>query len=61
MTIDDDMGPDRNGAGRVVWFALGALAVSAAVALFLYADGHFSDGRPDARLDETRTIIESRT
>jgi hypothetical protein len=27
--------------GKVVWFAAGALAVAAAVALFLYADGYF--------------------
>ena len=26
---------------RVGWFAAGALAAAAAVALFLYADGHF--------------------
>lgn len=27
--------------GKVVWFAAGALAVAALVALFLYADGYF--------------------
>lgn len=35
---------DRNataGDSRVGWFAAGALAAAAAVALFLYADGYF--------------------
>jgi hypothetical protein len=35
---------DRNaiaGDSRVGWFAAGALAVAAAIALFLYADGYF--------------------
>jgi hypothetical protein len=35
---------DRNistGDNRVGWFAAGALATAAAVALFLYADGYF--------------------
>ena len=52
--------PD-NGARRVVWFAFGALAVSVAVALFLFADGYFKDSRSDARTDEPRTIIEAKT
>ena len=29
------------GDSRVGWFAAGALAVAAAIALFLYADGYF--------------------
>ena len=45
--------------GRVGWFAAGALAVAAAVALFLYADGYFDDsGSIELKVDVPEVIIE---
>lgn len=32
---------NRADSGKAMWFAGGALAVAAAIALFLYADGYF--------------------
>ncbi len=58
---NDDDEANGDGARRVIWFALGALAVSGAVALFLLADGYFQAGHSGDLADETRTIIESRT
>jgi hypothetical protein len=61
MAVYDDNEYTGEGARRVVWFALGALAVSAAVALFLFADGYFGASHSDTLADEPRTIIESKT
>ena len=57
----DDNETPGDGPRRVVWFALGALAVSAAVALLLFADGYFKTSRSDALTDGSRTIIESKS
>lgn len=49
------------GASRVGWFAAGALAVAALVALFLYADGYFDAASGVASsADANRTIIEAK-
>ena len=61
MAAYDDNETNGDGARRVVWFALGALAVSAAVALFLFADGYFKTSRSDTLTDQPRTIIEAKT
>ena len=61
METYDDNEMNGDGPRRVVWFALGALAVSAAVALFLFADGFFQTSRSDALTAEPRTIIEAKT
>ena len=61
MAAYEDNETPRDGARRVVWFALGALAVSAAVALFLFADGYFKTSRSDVLMDGSRTIIESKS
>ena len=47
------------GTSRVGWFAAGALAVAALVALFLYADGYF-DGDTATASEASRTIIEAK-
>ena len=46
---------DSIGASRVTWFAAGALAAVAALALFLFADGFFTAEAGD---EPPRTIIE---
>lgn len=50
------------GTSRVGWFAAGALAVAALVALFLYADGYFdgASGVAASATDADRTIIEAK-
>jgi hypothetical protein len=52
---------DNAEASRVTWFAAGALAAAAAVALFLFADGFFeADASVSAQADAPRTIIEGK-
>ncbi|MBS3647454.1 hypothetical protein KEU06_02295 [Pseudaminobacter sp. 19-2017] len=52
---------DSADASRVTWFAAGALAAAAAVALFLFADGYFeADASLSAQADGQRTIIEGK-
>ena len=49
------------GASRVGWFAAGALAVAALLALFLYADGYFDgDTATASGIEAGRTIIEAK-
>jgi hypothetical protein len=52
---------DNAGASRVTWFAAGALAAAAAVAMFLFADGYFeASASLSAQADTPRTIIEAK-
>ena len=37
-------GSDTQSSGKVGWFAAGAVAVAAAIGIFLYADGYFDRG-----------------
>ena len=54
---DRDM-PAGNGRSRIGWFAGGALAVAAAVGLFLYADGYF-EPQDEIAVDMPDVIIEA--
>ena len=44
-----------NGIG---WFVAGALAVAAAIALFLYADGYFDSDSVELKIDLPKVTIE---
>jgi hypothetical protein len=54
-----DTDTTENGQHRVIWFAAGALAAAAALALFLFADGYF-EARAGTSAQSERTIIEGK-
>lgn len=48
----------RRGGNSIGWFAAGALAVAAAIGLFLYADGYFDKDTVQMKIDLPRVTIE---
>jgi hypothetical protein len=54
---DGDMVVTNSGNG-IGWFVAGALAVAAAVALFLYADGYFDKDSVELKIELPKVTIE---
>ena len=50
---------DTQSSSKVGWFAAGAVAVAAAIGLFLYADGYFDRGDSvELKIELPRIIVD---
>jgi hypothetical protein len=47
-----------NSGNSIGWFVAGALAVAAAIGLFLYADGYFDKDGVELKIDLPKVTIE---
>ena len=47
-----------NSGNNIGWFVAGALAVAAAIGLFLYADGYFDKDGVELKIDLPKVTIE---
>lgn len=47
-----------NSGNSIGWFVAGALAVAAAIALFLYADGYFDQDTVELKIELPKVTIE---
>ncbi len=48
----------RSSGNSIGWFAAGALAVAAAIGLFLYADGYFDKDTVQMKIELPKVTIE---